>query len=363
MNSGNFSSKIIHPDQLNRDEIDLWNRYLKDNNNGTTNIAFLSYAFAFNVHNVKPHVYVCIIYKNSDPIIFFPFQFKNPIMKKLGIAERLGEEMSDYTGIVAKQGCDITAQQLMKYSKLNYYSFSHLDEKQVELGLSGEKPEKGLLIDLGLSSETYWTQLAANNKKMVQDTNRREKKLIQEYGELSFMFDIPDQSRLEKINKIIDHKRKQYTRTKVTDALKDKWKRQLLNMLDQNSDPYFCQPVVSELYAGKALVASHYGIRCDNRLHYWFPVYNRSLSKYSPGRLLMKHVILSSTHNGIQVIDRGVGVTQAKKDFANKEHLYFRGAWYKKNLISISFRAFMSVGWRFSGLVTLLKKSKKNISG
>jgi hypothetical protein len=79
------------------------------------------------------------------------------------------------------------------------------------------------------------------------------------------------------------------------------------------------------------LVAAHFGLRIDSTLHYWFPVYDEAFQAYSPGRILLKHVILAASQMGIH---------------KNEEHKYYRGLWVSPSLRGIIARLAMSIVWR-----------------
>src|SRR5215472_11879754 len=102
---------------------------------------FLSPHYALAVASVRPHVYVSVLTRGGQPVGFLPFQFRSGVHRFLRSAERVGEEMTDYFGLVAQPGLRLDDQFLLKLSMLQILNFSHLDETQTEYGLTGEKPE------------------------------------------------------------------------------------------------------------------------------------------------------------------------------------------------------------------------------
>ena len=190
----------------------------------------------------------------------------------------------------------------------------------------------------------FWRQLRITDKKLVVDTERRERKLIAENGTLEFQL---ESSRPEAdLDALIRLKCSQYTRTGKQHApLFDPVNVALLHRMLGCNDPE-CSGLLSVLRVGGRLVAAHLGLRCYETLHYWFPVYDTDFQAYSPGRILLKHVILIGAGEGIRVIDRGEGDTPAKRDFANEEHLYYRGLWPSPGLRGLASRLAMTVSWR-----------------
>jgi CelD/BcsL family acetyltransferase involved in cellulose biosynthesis len=303
-------------------------------------MAFYSYTYSRAVSEVRPYVYVMVIKHEGQPVGFLPFQFAGLGFKLFRAAQPVGDYMTDYFGMVAEPTLRLQPKELLRMAGVCSLLFSHLDETQAAWGLTGEKPELGLRIELAAGADAYWAILREIDKRFVSDTERRERKLIAKCGPLRFVFNSPDC-----LDELINHKSHQYVRTGSADIFSNKWTRDLLYKLSLSSDP-LCSGVMSVLYAGDTWVASHFGIRCKSLLHYWFPVYNPQLREFSPGRLLLKAIIGQSLDSGILVIDRGAGDSPAKRDFANAEHLYYRGMWMRPAIRSILFRLSMSVRWR-----------------
>src|SRR4029077_21289570 len=133
----------------------------------------------------------------------------------------------------------------------------------------------------------------------------------------------------------------------VEDALGDQRNRDFLVRLAGSRDP-LCSGSMSTLYAGETWIASHFGLRCNKTLHYWFPVYNPELRALSPGRLLLKSIIDASDETGLTQIDRGAGDTVAKRDFSTSSHHFGRGLWKRANAISAGYRLGLSLRWRLA---------------
>ena len=101
---------------------------------------------------------------------------------------------------------------------------------------------------------------------------------------------------------------------------------------------------------GDVWAAIHFGLRSAKTLHYWFPVYNPELSTYAPGRLLLHHVIANAQQAGLEIIDRGAGESQAKRDFPSERRIFHAGVWHRPGLKSLAYRAYQSAIWRLERL-------------
>ena len=176
MTAPRLTARIFKPEALSADEITAWDDLCKSLPQYRS--AFYSYAFTLAASTVGYRVNVAVLYADDDLGGFFPFQYPGCLAEAFRMAERVGEEMSDYFGVIAHPNIRLDSAKLLKACGLNLCSFTHLDETQVERGLQGKQPEPGLRIELPDGNESYWTTLAARDKKFVSDTERRMRKLI-----------------------------------------------------------------------------------------------------------------------------------------------------------------------------------------
>jgi CelD/BcsL family acetyltransferase involved in cellulose biosynthesis len=194
-------------------------------------------------------------------------------------------------------------------------------------------------------SQAYWAELKSADKRFVADTERRERKLVDAHGPLRLTF--RHGAPVTELDRLIADKRRQYARTGAADPLSHGQTRQFLQILAEGDDP-LCRGVVSILHAGDTWVASHFGLMHRRTLHFWFPVYNPDLQPFSPGRVLVTAIIKQADSLGIDCIDRGAGDSPAKRDFANFEHRFLRGLWYRPNVSASLIRAGLSLQWRLN---------------
>jgi CelD/BcsL family acetyltransferase involved in cellulose biosynthesis len=340
---------LVGPDELTVADQTLWRRAL-----AARPIAFLSFEYVRAMASVVPNVRICCLNDEAGRNAFFPFQYRSKAHMILGIGRRLGGEMSDYFGIVAEPGFHIEPSLLLGLAGLRSISFSHLDDTQLTLGLVGDRMEIGHCIEVPRGGDAFWEQKRQEDKKFVLDTERRERKLTEKYGTLAFSFQSNEPA--EALAKVIQEKRAQYRRTGVEDVLASEEPQAVLNTLSKCRDPQ-CTGVVSTLYAGSTWVASHFGLRSQDRLHYWFPVYNPELKSFAPGRLLLKQIIDHANELDLTTIDRGAGDSQAKRDLANSNHFFRSGLWQRKDVIAASHRIGLALHWRLDRFF------RKRISG
>jgi CelD/BcsL family acetyltransferase involved in cellulose biosynthesis len=341
-----FESRIVPAEALSDEEIAAWDNSCRNQPHLAS--PFFSPHYARAVARTHCRVYVCVILRQGSIVGFLPFQFRNALHQWWGCAERVGGEMTDYFGLIAEPGLRIPAPDLLRLAGLNHLYFTHLDESQLTHGLLGERPEVGLQLRLDRGID-YWTQqLRKSNPKLVSETERIERSLQKEHGALSFR--LAEAAWPEPLQHMIRCKGEQYLRTGKNNAFRESWRGRVLEELAGTQKPS-CAGLLSTLHAGGTWIASHFGIRSHGVLHYWFPVYNPAMRRFSPGRLLLKNVIQSASEAGIELVDRGAGDTHAKRQLTNQEHLLYRGAWYGHGFRSTAFRIHLSFKWRLGQLV------------
>ena len=336
-----YQARVTTPLDLDPKEAATWTKLCSTEPHLGSPFYSLTYCQA--VARSHPHVYVTVLSHESRPVAFFPLQFRNSLNRLLGFAERPGGEMTDYFGLIAPTDFQIVPERLLRLSGAKYLCFTHLDEPQLRHGLEGGNPEMGLLMRLDPGEKSYWETLKSVRRDLVSETNRKERQIQKELGPLKFRFEERDWR--QPFSALLDCKAGQYRRTGREDILQAPWRRRLLELLAGSSAPE-CQGVLSTLYAGDTWVASHFGIRNSGILHYWFPVYNPALSRYSPGILLLKAITEEAPSRGIHTIDRGAGDAPHKRQVANASHKFYRGTWSTPGLRSAACGIAYAAQWR-----------------
>ena len=342
MDERELRARVTTPHDLHAAEVDAWERL----SSAVPALAspFQSVHYARAVAESGMQVRVCVIYRGDAIVGFLPYQFRSRFQALAGAAEPVGGEMSDYFGLVAAPELRIAPRGLLRLARISYLYFSHLDETQFAYGLTGVQPRTGLRIRLGREHLLQEGAAESANRKYLKDTERRVRQLAKDVGEIDFSFDVQD-GRSALLDSLIASKRMQYRRTNMPDALADAWKTRLLHLLSESRHTS-CRGVLSVMSAGSRWVASHFGIMGNGMLQYWLPVYNPDLAKYAPGRLLIHRIIDSAPAAAIHTIDRGEGDTPSKRELANEEHRFFRGAWEAKSISGLFAHGLQSIKWR-----------------
>lgn len=333
---------VVRAKDLDAAHYTRWHQLLAE---APVHSAFLSPDYAQAADTAFGNVHVGI-FDSGAGAAYLPFALPGLRGKILRAASPAGEHFADYFGLVASPSFRISPQDLLAHCGLHAFLFTHLDDSQQTYGLSGEKPARGLRIRQQGESG-FIAELHERDKKFANDTERRLKKLTRDHGELRFAVEAADGDTLDWV---IARKLDQYRRTgKRKHPFSTSADHQFLRTLARIDHPH-CRPRLTSLYCGERRIAAHFGLQCLDTLSYWFPVYDPELHSYSPGRLLLWETLRQAESLGIRCIDRGEGDTQAKRDFANEEHVYLRGYYARNSLRSLADRAINALSWRISGL-------------
>lgn len=310
---------------LTQDEIEAWDQLVTL----TPDLrrAFLSRRYAAAVADTGADVCVLVGRENGSPSFFLPLQRQAGVAGRWGCHEPVGGVMTDYFGVVANESVRLDMSALLSATRghVNLCTYTHLDETQARFGLIAAEHRLGLQTHLGQPAETFWARLREHDKKLVTDTERRERKLSAECGDITFEWQSSQPK--DDLAWLMESKKQQYSRTGRESApLFEQHNVALLISLLQSRDA-LCGGVLSVLRSPQGLIAAHFGLRCLDVMHVWFPVFDRAHAHASPGRILFKHMFAAAAQQQVHLFDRGEGDTPAKRDFANAEHLFGRGVW------------------------------------
>lgn len=329
--------------QLTPDEISVWEAFCRADARHAS--PFLSPHFSRAIAESGADARVCIIRDGGHIAAFFPYLYASAWSRRFRIAERIGGEMADSFGLIAAPHVKTSPRELLRLARINYLNFSHLEEPQLRYGLTAEKPRIGLRTRLDASTTPALASVTSVTRKYLKDSERRQRKLAEEVGPITFHFDV-EQDRRGVLERLIEKKRAQYQSSGVPDALKEAWKRDaLFKLADYRFDT--CRGVLSTMYAGDQWMATHFGIMGNGRLNVWFPVYNAEYSQYAPGRLLVHHMIESCREHGFETVDRGEGDTPIKREIANEEYQLYRGVWQNGSGMGRVIDGMHRLKWKF----------------
>ncbi|MBC7965497.1 MAG: GNAT family N-acetyltransferase [Fuerstia sp.] len=254
-------------------------------------------------------VRVVIAEQDGIPVGFLPFQ-----NEQRGQSVAVGGSLNDFQGLISDADSDCDFTELLGHAGIDRLSCSKLLDWQDQMGPFVLRRNPSPLIDLSAGLEGWESGLKDQGSEQLKQLARKERKLGRECGDVRFEFHTTSDSVLQTL---VRWKRDQYSRTGEFDVFSANWPAHLLCYLLSLPSDAPLQPILSALYAGKALVAAHYGLRNASVCHWWFPGYDLEYGKYSPGKILLRHLLKESAIQGVTRFDFGAGDESYKYSFAN----------------------------------------------
>ncbi len=253
---------------------------------------------------VRNDVRIGIMEDNKRIMGFFPFQ-----LKKGGIARPIGLGLSDYHGVIADPQAQWSASELMRGCKLIRWEFDHLPTSLSQFSQYHSTLTDSPIIELSQGFETFVASRDKSSRKLFREIQRKQEKLTANVGPVKFTLHSPDPANLEQL---MAWKSEQCHRTGTVDFFAQAWCRQLIERIHATRTTDF-GGLLSCLHVGDKLAAIHFSMYSSNVWHSWFPAYNNDLEEYSPGLILLFHIIKAAAAHDIKYIDLGKGISLYKK--------------------------------------------------
>ncbi len=268
---------------------------------------FFSPDFSRAVASVGRRVQVAVLKEAGEPIGFFPFE-------RGGRTGRpVGSRLSDFQGVVARGPLEWDAAELIRQCNLSAFDFDHLLASQRPFHAYHRDYTGARYMDLSNGFETYVEERRQAGSKRIGKVLNRARKLQREVAPLRFEMHTSQSSLLRLL---IGWKSEQYRRTGGVNVLRRRWVRRLLErLLHKPTDDL--DVLLSVLWCGDRPSAISYSLRSLGVLHGWFMAYDRQLSVYAPGLILLLETARSAADFGIRRIDLGKGEEEYKISFTS----------------------------------------------
>ncbi|SDZ75160.1 GNAT family N-acetyltransferase [Microbulbifer marinus] len=257
---------------------------------------------------VRNDVRVVVLEEGAEAVGFFPFQ-----RGRFGGGRPVGGALSDYHGVIVAPGAIWDVETLLRSCGLAYWEFDHLIAEQAPLDQYHSRWALSPALDLSQGFGAYRARRRAAGAGRFFQLERKARKLAREVGPLRFVAHTHDR---EILQQVFQWKSEQCRRSGVVDFFEHEWARALVEQLWTTETGYFSGRL-SALYAGEKLVAAHMGMCSGSVWHWWFPGYDRSFGKYSPGGILLCKVAEEAAAQGLQQLDLGKGDDPYKNSFAD----------------------------------------------
>jgi CelD/BcsL family acetyltransferase involved in cellulose biosynthesis len=312
--------EICHPTELGQSEVDRWRSIQRAD--PALASPFLAPEFTVVAGALNPHVRVGVLFDGTQIVGFFPFERGG-----LGIGTPICPGHNNAQGLIGVTGLDWEPRGLLRACGLVVWEFDHLVEGQRPFERYENARVAAPMMDLSAGVEP-WLQHLRCRKSKFGDLTRRRRKLAREVGEERFVFTSDDPRALHTVMK---WKSDQYLRTGWSDRFASSRTVELLELLLDTRTESF-SGVLSMLYVGDEPVAGHFGLRSDHVMAYWFPSYNRHLSAYAPGMIMILDLAEAAHAAGIDRVEMGPGGEDYKRWFCNRDLFVTRGCVVRPSL-------------------------------
>lgn len=265
---------------------------------------------------IRDDIEIAVLSEADEPVGFFPF-----LRGSRGIAQSIPGRLSEYHGMICDADLVWSPDLLIKKCDLNAWYFDHLPITQTAFQDSIWQETDSPFMDLSNGFDEYRTEIKQKGSSLSQ-VERKRRKLEREMGPIEFQYHSTDTDAFLALK---EWKTAQHQRTGVLEVMHFEWVDQLLQSLLLDPLPTF-GGVFSVMFVADKPVAVHLGMRTATNLHIWFPAYDVSYEKYSPGLILLLDLAAAASDNGITRIDFGKGKERYKQNFKSGDSIIAEGA-------------------------------------
>lgn len=307
--------EVISIRELSPDLVKVWEE-LQDADRDFCS-PFFSPEFAGAVGRHRDDLRLAILHGGGGIAGFLPFH-----LKRGGCATPVAGQVCDYQGVIGSvPGAGRRGAGLLRGCGLAAYDFNHGLASQPLLAANAFSFSESRRADLRAGFGT-WEQEVAGGTKILKQLKRKQRKLEREIGPLRYEARDPSGPAWAAFHAWKDQLlRRQGARGFDLPG----WLSGLFSDLRSLNAPRFAG-MFSTLYAGDRLVAAHFGIRSGRAWHWWFPAYDASLAKFSPGLILLLRCVEEAARLGLEELDFGRGGQRYKHQFGTRARRLCEGS-------------------------------------
>lgn len=304
--------ETVTPAELSPDELDLWAAFVAADPRFAS--PYFHPRFTQIAGEVAPGAAVSILHQRGRVAGFFPHQ------RRGGAAQPIGAPLNDYHAVITEPGLDIALEMLPDLIGAGSLGVTGWSGP----GAVGEGviARQTLQADLSDGWAAYDAARRADWHKYFKDKDRTRRSLERDRGAVCARIDGGDPALLERL---IGLKSDQYRRSRLHDIFACGWTADLLRALLADTAVEGFGARLAVLEAGGEPVALEYGLYAGSHYHFWFPAYEASVARYSPGILLSLDTMRQGSAEGFKVFDYGFEGEPYKKYFCNRSQTVVEG--------------------------------------
>jgi CelD/BcsL family acetyltransferase involved in cellulose biosynthesis len=308
--------ETIRPSELGASEVARWREMQRTV--PTLDNPFLSPEFTIAVGRLRVRARVAVLIDGQSIAGFLQFERRTG-----GIAVPIGSVLNDCQGVVHADGIEWDPKELLRACHLSLFTFDHLVEGQRPMDRYRRAWFPSPIIDLTPGFDAYRSELESRGSTGVPSQPydslrvliRKERRLGRRVGDLRFEYASSDVSALRTL---MSWKSAQYKRSGTFDRFARGWIVDLLHELHAVQSPDF-GGLLCTLHAGDQLVAADFLLRTRRLAAEWFPAYDPTHKRNSPGMLIRLRLVERAAREGIGHIDLGSGGEGYKEFFKSSD--------------------------------------------
>lgn len=284
---------VVRPGDLGPAEAVLWEKF--QHASPATLNPFLSLTFAQAVGRFRTGARIAVIEVDGRIEAFLPFEISARKM-----AQPIGHPMNDLQGFIWS-GAPLDARAVVRHAGLRGWRFISAPAEQSILephhyaGTMAASP----VIDL---RGGYGSYISSRNKPGIKKIGEKRRALGRQIGTVTFDWDNSDPARLREL---IGWKSANYSSSRALFGTEPAAVRILQELAAAGNED--CRGVLGVLFAGERAVAAHLGLLGPLGLAGLLPSYDRDVSRFSPGMIMILAMAEEAARRGVSRIDMGPG--------------------------------------------------------
>ncbi len=275
--------------------------------------------------HIEPIIVVVRENLNTPPLVILPFGVRTSFGTR--ILSILGGFHSDYAGAVVSENClsrcpkgEVIWAEIEKIARRKRVDLIWIRNIPMYLGKIPnplwfsrccQSGESNAIVGIK-SWQNYYQDIVPTK---VRADSRRQKKRLAEIGNLRFCLAKTLKEGIDLTQAMIIQKSERYSALGIKNQFDQPEHKNffLKAMEDRNG----LTPHISALMLDDRILAVHWGEVHKGRFYYLMPAHDERWEKFSPGRLLLEHLLEWSVDSSFEVFDFTVGAEAYKFDWAN----------------------------------------------
>lgn len=300
--------EILRYDHLSPTDIEQWRGLCRQHPDYDS--ALLSPEFSETISRIRTDAR--IVLARTDGVIYAILPVH---LRPDGLARPMGAPFCDYSGPLLRQNSSISPLEFIREAGIAAFATPAMPDPWDSLSADNPRQDDGNngnhVIRTGEIEEntTLLENQRAKHPKRFKNFRRLRNQIEREVGPLRYEWGRPSRDAL---NQLLKYKQEQYRQSGLVDLTSATEPARIIDAVA--SSPYAFQ---TTLWLGDTLLSGHFGIRTSGSFHPWIAAFCPDYSQYSPGNLLLLHVLETMDEMGLETYDLANGHDHYKKYFAN----------------------------------------------